>query len=364
MSATSECMRVSVAGATGYLGTRVGAALRSRGIAVIAIVRNHADSPALRRLATLGSTIAAVDAARDESCESAVVDADVAISCMASRNTGTDPANDFWAIDRDANIRFGVAALACGVRHLVLVATFEGPAARHYSEFSEAKEQAADAIRIACGAGGVTLTVIRPTAYFSDLTDRAFESVAKNNRHSEIGDGSHRISPIDGDDVADLILRLLEVPIPEDQEMPVGGPDIMTFQEIGRLAAQSLGRSEQLRFRSIPVGLLRVLAALAGVAGRLSRRLRRSAAILNWVIYVGTHDAVAPCVGERDHRTRLEQPIHLTERQGTFARNAAESASHAAPCRDCAPIRRTCGALRGTAGGDDFARPTMIGAAG
>jgi len=182
------------------------------------------------------------------------------------------------------------------------VRTFEGPASRRHSEFSEAKEQAVDGLRLACGAAGARLTVIRPTAYFSDLTDRAFESVARSNRYTEIGDGTHRINPIDGDDVADLIRRHLEASILGDQELPVGGPDILMFRDIGRLAAESLGRQEPLRFRTIPVGLLRALAVLAGAAGRLSRRLRRSAAILNWMIYVGTHDAIAPCVGERHLR--------------------------------------------------------------
>jgi uncharacterized protein YbjT (DUF2867 family) len=294
-----KCKRVCVAGATGYLGTRVVAALRSEGIAVTAIVRNHADSPALRKLVALGCTVVAVDAARDEPYDSALLDADVALSCMASRNTGSDPANDFWAIDRDANTRFGVAAVAGGVRHVVLVATFEGPASRSHSEFSDAKEQAVDAIRVACGAAAVGLTVIRPTAYFSDLTNRAFDSVAKRNRYTEIGDGSHRINPIDGDDVADYIRRHLDASVSANQELPVGGPDILTFRDIGCLAAESLGRRDQLRFRMIPVAMLRVLASLAGAAGLLSRRPRRSAAILNWMIYVGTHDAVAPRAGQR-----------------------------------------------------------------
>jgi uncharacterized protein YbjT (DUF2867 family) len=221
---------------------------------------------------------------------------------MASRNTGTDPADDFWAIDRDANIRFGAAALACGARHVVLVATFEGPASRVQSEFSDAKEQAVDAIRVACLSAGAALTVIRPTAYFSDLTDRAFASVAKSDRYTEIGDGSHRINPIDGSDVATFIRRHLDAPTAGNQELPVGGPDILTFRAIGLLAAESLGRQQQLRFRAIPVGLLRVLAGLAGAVGTVSRRLRHSAAILNWTIYAGTHDAVAPCAGERHLR--------------------------------------------------------------
>lgn len=311
-----KCMRVSMAGATGYLGTRLAAALRSRGVAVTAIVRNHTDSEALRRLVALGCTIAAVDASRDEPYEGALLDADVAISCMASRNTGGDSANDFWAIDRDANTRFGVAAVAGGVSRVVLIATFEGPASRAHSEFSEAKEQAVDAVRAACAAAGIALTVIRPTAYFSDLTDRAFDSVNKNNRYTQIGDGSHRINPIDGDDVADFIRRHLDAPIPGDHELPIGGPDILSFREIGCLAAESLGRMDQLRFRTIPVPLLTILAALAGAAGRVFRRARRSAAILNWMIYVGTHDAVAPRVGKRRLRDEFAaKRIRLDSRQ-------------------------------------------------
>ena len=120
--------------------------------------------------------------------------------------------------------------------------------------------------------------------------------------------------------MADLICRQLEAPTLKDLEIPVGGPDIMTFRDIGRLAAASLGRKEQLRIRRIPVGLLRALAALAGATGRLSLRLRRSAAILNWMIYVGTHDAVAPCMGERRLRDAFAaKRLALDSRRPTVA---------------------------------------------
>jgi uncharacterized protein YbjT (DUF2867 family) len=294
--------RVCVAGATGYLGTRVVAALRSRGLEVTAIVRNHVDRPALRTLVGLGASIAAVDAACKESYEPELANINVAISCLASRNAGQEAANDFWAIDRDATLRFGRTAVACGVRHVILVATFEGPASRRQSEFSDAKEQAVDGVRLACETAHVALTVIRPTAYFSDLTDRAFESVAKHHRYTQIGDGSHRINPIDGDDVAEFIWNHLAPDGALDRDYPIGGPDIMTFHEIGCLAAECLGTQGTLRFRRIPVAVLRLLAALAVGAGKVSHRWRRSAAILNWMIYAGTHDAVAPSTGKRHLR--------------------------------------------------------------
>jgi uncharacterized protein YbjT (DUF2867 family) len=188
------------------------------------------------------------------------------------------------------------------VRHVILVATFEGPASRRQSEFSDAKEQAVDGVRLACETAHVALTVIRPTAYFSDLTDRAFESVAKHHRYTQIGDGSHRINPIDGDDVAEFIWNHLAPDGALDRDYPIGGPDIMTFHEIGCLAAECLGTQGTLRFRRIPVAVLRLLAALAVGAGKVSHRWRRSAAILNWMIYAGTHDAVAPSTGKRHLR--------------------------------------------------------------
>jgi uncharacterized protein YbjT (DUF2867 family) len=153
----------------------------------------------------LGATLAFVDASRMESYAGALSGIEVAISAMASGNVHLDSTDDFWAIDRDANIRFGLEAVHAGARQVVLVATFEGRDSRRFSEFSNAKECAVDAIGAACRQAGAAFTVIRPTAYFSDLTDRAFDSVEKQGRYTVIGDGSNRINPVDGDNVAAFI---------------------------------------------------------------------------------------------------------------------------------------------------------------
>jgi hypothetical protein len=70
-----------------------------------------------------------------------------------------------------------------------------------------------------------------------------------------------------GNDVADLIRRHLDAPTAGNKELPVGATEILRFRDIGCQAAECLGRLDQL-------------------------------AIMNW-IYVGAHDAVAPCAGER-----------------------------------------------------------------
>ncbi len=100
----------------------------------------------------------------------------------ASGNVQVNSTDDLWAIDRDANIRFGLEAVRAGAKHVILVATFEGRDSKHLTGFSDAKECAVDAIDAACRQADVAFTVIRPTAYFSDLTNRAFESVLKRGR--------------------------------------------------------------------------------------------------------------------------------------------------------------------------------------
>jgi uncharacterized protein YbjT (DUF2867 family) len=286
-----------VAGATGYLSRRVVAELRARARPVVAVLKDRSCPAEQTALVSQGAALAFVDAARLEPYAAALSGALVAISCMASADIHVDATDDFWAIDRDANIRFGLEAVRAGVRHVVLVATFEGRASRHLSAFSEAKECAVDAIGVACRQAGVAFTVIRPKAYFSDLTDRAFDSVLKKDRHTVIGDGSHRINPVAGNDVATFLVDCNDDPARAGREHPVGGPDIFSFREIGLLAAQVLGKAKSPKINSISVWGLQLVAALAAVAGVASRGSRRSAAMLRWMIYSGTHDAIAPACG-------------------------------------------------------------------
>jgi uncharacterized protein YbjT (DUF2867 family) len=143
--------------------------------------------------------------------------------------------------------------------------------------------------------------VIRPTAYFSDLTNRAFDSVLKGGRYTVVGDGSHRINPVDGDDVAVFIADCIGNPEMAGREHQIGGPHIFTFREIGLLAAEVIGLPYPLKIKSIPLWSLRFVAAMQALTGLASRKSRRSAAILRWMIYSSTHNAVAISCGTRRH---------------------------------------------------------------
>jgi divinyl chlorophyllide a 8-vinyl-reductase len=266
---------------------------------VVAILKDRSCEADQDRLNALGATLAFVDASRIESYAEALSGAEIAISCMASSNLNVDSTDDFWAIDRDANIRFGLEAVRSGVKHIILVATFEGCESRRSTEFSNAKESAVDAIGAACRQVGVAFTVIRPTAYFSDLTNRAFDSVLKRGCYTVVGDGSHRINPVDGNDVAVFIADCIGNPKMAGREHQVGGPDIYTIREIGLLAAKVIGLPSPLKIRSIPLWSLRFVAVIETMIGHVSPKSRRSAAILRWMIYSSTHDAIAISCGTR-----------------------------------------------------------------
>ena len=286
--------KVCVAGATGHLGLSVVEQLLARNFSVVAFARN-ANSPNIQLLRRLGAEVEFVDACKPEdSYRKALSGVKACISCMASRG-GRSRQSDFWAIDRDANIRLGLEALECGIRHHILVATFEGRESRNVSAFSAAKEEAVDTLRKECQLMRAELTVIRPNAYFKDLTDTAFSRVHAKSEHLVIGDGSCRINPISREDVAVFIVDCVETKHLPGKDYFLGGPDVFTFMEIGFLAAQVMGKENKLKIRHVPVFRLCFNAMILDFFGFFSRWARNKGAILHWTVFV--HDAVAPCCG-------------------------------------------------------------------
>ena len=289
---------VCVVGATGHLGLAVVRELCLRHYSVVAVVRSVASAN-LDVLQDLGTVVRVVDASKPtESYASAFSSVITVISCLSARigrEGHMDPSNDFWAIDCEANIRLGRQALEAGAGHVILVATFEGPDARYTSDFLRAKEEAVDYLQQECAQRAVVFSTIRLNAYFKDLTDRAFQDVLQYGWHTVLGHGHCHINPISREDVSRFLVDCVQDHRVGDFRL--GGPDTYQFRDIGAVVAAVIGKEDTPKIVEVSLFRLRLLASILNLIGWVWRPTRSKAALLRWMVYVSTHDAVAPCHG-------------------------------------------------------------------
>lgn len=98
-------------------------------------------------------------------------------------------------------------------------------------------------------ASGIDYTVLRPTAYFSDMGE--VFAMARKGRVWLIGSGEKRLNPIHG---ADLAVRCVDAIDESQREIDLGGPEIMTWEEAAKLAFEVHGRPVKVTY--IPAWLM------------------------------------------------------------------------------------------------------------
>ncbi|GAG60519.1 unnamed protein product, partial [marine sediment metagenome] len=88
---------------------------------------------------------------------------------------------------------------------------------------------------------GLDYAVIRPTGYFSDMSENL--KMAKSGRVYLVGDGHHKINPIHGADLAKVCVDAVGS---QQHEIPVGGPETYSHEEIAELAFSILGKTQKI----------------------------------------------------------------------------------------------------------------------
>jgi len=330
LSAPAAALRVLVLGATGTIGQATVRALLRQGHQVSCLVRPHAGpggrlaADATARLlpgATLrwGDVTDPAALARDGLAGERF---DALVSCLASR-TGV-PA-DAWAIDHQAHLHALAAAQQAGVRQMVLLSAI--CVQKPLLAFQQAKL----AFERALMAGGLTWSIVRPTAFFKSLSGQVAR-VQQGRPFLLFGDGAlTACKPISDDDLGDYLAGCLTDPARHDRILPVGGPGpAITPRQQGELLFRLAGRPP--RFKQVPVALLDAIVAVLGTAGRLVPALAAKAelarigryyateSMLVWDAAAGRYDADAtPSFGSRtlaDHadllagRTTTERGDH------------------------------------------------------
>lgn len=260
-------LRVLLLGASGTIGKATARALLDRGHQVVCLIRprhglrsGEIDTSLQEHLK--GAEIRWCDAGDAISLLSegfANDRFDAVISCMASR-TGTP--KDAWRIDYQAHAHALQIAKDTGVKHFVMLSALcvQKPLlAFQHAKLAFEKELI---------ASGLTYSIVRPTAFFKSLSGQ-LQRVKAGKPYLIFGDGKQTAcKPISDDDLGDFLAGCLELEDRHNRILPIGGPGpAITPYEQGEYLFKLLGMTP--RFKSVPLGLLKVIATVLDVGGKL-----------------------------------------------------------------------------------------------
>jgi uncharacterized protein YbjT (DUF2867 family) len=284
--------KVLVAGSTGYLGKFVVREFKKRGYWVRALARNP------QKLEETGPFLEpAVKDQIDEIFVGEVTKSETLCGLcdgidIVFSSIGITRQRDkltFREVDYQGNRNILDIARRKSVRKFVYVSVFN---ARMFERLEIIKAHE-DFVRDLQDSG-LDYAVIRPTGYFSDMTE--FLKMAKSGRVYLIGNGGNRLNPIHG---ADLATVCVDAITGNEHEVPVGGPVSYSMREIAELAFSTLGKKPKIT---------RIPPWLAELVVKLMRPFNRQmSGLAEFFITVGQNDAVAPAAGTQTLKSYYEE---------------------------------------------------------
>ncbi len=236
--------RVLIVGGTGFIGRHIAGRLQAAGDSVVAAAR------------------VVVDLAREDeaSLRDKVAGFDVVVNCAGLvRDKG---ANTMAAVHAEGPSRLFRACVAAGVRRFVQVSAL-GVAASGDTAYQRTKA-AAEACFMASDLQGAPIDwhVLRPSVVIGrgGASTTWLLAAAALPIVPRFGDESWRVQPVHVDDLADLVVRLVEG-VASPRQIDVVGPSPMNIAELTTILRSWLGLPPARSIR-IPDALLDLSAAI------------------------------------------------------------------------------------------------------
>lgn len=223
--------RILIAGSTGYLGSNIVELLLSEHVDFKTIARNKTK---LLAMGVEESQVIEAQVTHPDELKGVCMGVDVVISCLGI--TRQQDGLGYSDVDYQANLNLLEEAERAGVGKFIYISAFN--AQKHPQvRLLEAKERFANRL---LQSTKLTPCVIRPNGFFSDITE--VYNMAKSGRVFTFGDGENLLNPIHGKDLARFCLEVIER---NDTELDVGGPDVLSVNDIARLAFKSQNKVEK-----------------------------------------------------------------------------------------------------------------------
>jgi uncharacterized protein YbjT (DUF2867 family) len=247
-------MKILVTGGTGFVGPKVVHALRAQGRDVRALVRRPERAT---QLAAWGTELVAGDVTDPASLRTAVDGCTHVVHLVAILKGSP---SDFHRVMTQGTKDLVAAAKAAAVQRFVLMSALGTSEATKDTVPYFASKWAMEQETL---HSGLEYTIFRPSFVFG-RDGGALPLFIKQVRYSPvvtvIGSGLQRIQPIWVEDVAQYFSRGVDHPQAANRTFEIGGPDIVTWNELYLKIAKVLGKRRKLLH--IPSGLARTGAQL------------------------------------------------------------------------------------------------------
>jgi uncharacterized protein YbjT (DUF2867 family) len=225
----SDMQNVLVAGATGYLGRFVTREFKRRGYNVRVLARTpeklEHPGPFLEPpVKDFADNIFPGEVNRPETLRGLCDGIDIVFSSIGI--TRQKDKVSYWDVDFQGNRTILDLALRASVKKFIFVSVFNARLLPRIP-MVDAREEFVRQLK----ATGLDYSIIRPTGYFSDMTE--FLKMALSGRIYLIGDGMKRLNPIHGADLAKVCVDAVSSP---RAEIAAGGPGTYIHNEIADIA--------------------------------------------------------------------------------------------------------------------------------
>lgn len=257
---------VLVVGGTGMLGGQVVTELLNRGKQVRALVRPGSDAS---RLESAGAEIARGDMMDQESLLRAMAGADAVITTAAGYTRHRK--GDTPETDTVGNSNLAEAAKRTGVRRFVLTSILtcdQTPRVPHFWH----KRLMEDRLQ----ALGVPFVALRPGAFLDQVTRFGGDPVSKH-KVMWFGSAGIPLTFVLTADVAGYLAAAVDAPGVEGHRIDIGWDRPISMQEFADITERLTG--EEIRVRSVPLGLLRAAGRVLGPVNPMAKDL---AAMISW----------------------------------------------------------------------------------
>jgi len=246
---------VLVTGGSGFVGSGIVHALRAEDRAVRCLVR---DPRKASRLASWGCELVQGDVTDAASLRRAVEGCDRVIHLVAIRS---GKRRDFERIMEQGTRDLVAAARDAGVGRFVLMSALGTTAeTKDLVPYYHAKWDMEQTVK----TSGLEHVIFRPSFVFAEEGGALaeFKRVVKLAPVTPVvGSGEQRIQPIWRDDVAAYFARSLDLPEAANRTFELGGPDVVSWDELWRRLRSALGIRRRPLVH-VPVTAMRMQATL------------------------------------------------------------------------------------------------------